>query len=83
MSVTATVVWASGKGYWFAEVDSTHESVFIHVRNVKGRRMLRLDDRVRLDIAPNPRIPGETHGVNVEYMGHCVVRQTGEPLVQP
>lgn len=80
----ATIVGAStdNRGFWFAEADLTHESVFIHVKNVKGKRFLHLGDRVQFELVPNPRELGEFHAVNVEYIGHVIARQTSRESVQ-
>jgi cold shock CspA family protein len=71
-----TIVSASERGFWFAEADSTHQSIFIHQRNVKGRRFLHVNDRVRFDLAPSLIKPGEVEAVNVEVIGHVNGRQT-------
>ncbi len=72
----ATVTWSSGRGYWFAETDESHQAIFIHQRHVKGRRVLRVNDRVKCDVVPSDRKPGEYEGQNAEWVGICVARQT-------
>ena len=67
---TATVVSEEkGRPYWFAEQDLTHESVFIHIKCVKRERYLHAGDRVRFDLAPNPKHPEKMQAVNVEWIG--------------
>ena len=76
--MTGIVVSGDGKrGFWFVETDQTHQSVFVHQKNVKDRRFLRIDDRVRLDIVPSAFKPGQMEGANVEYIGHTIARQVG------
>jgi cold shock CspA family protein len=81
----ATIVGASTDncGYWFGEADETHESVFIHIKNVKGKRFLHLGDRVQFELVPNPLKPGEAHAANVEYIGHPIAKQTSGGAGRP
>ena len=73
----ATVIYDSHRGFWFAEVDGTHQSVFVHQKAVKGRRRLHLNDRIKLDVIPSTVRPDEFEGLNVEWIGVCVARQIG------
>ena len=79
----ATVIYDSHRGFWFAEVDGTHQSVFVHQKSVKQRRRLHLNDRITLDVIPSPVRPGEFEGENVEWVGVCVARQVSEEAVRP
>jgi hypothetical protein len=76
--MNATITADSGHGYFWGEIDGTHQSVFIHQNSVKNQRYLHVMDRVSLDLEPNPRKPGAVHGVRVEYIGHCIARQTSD-----
>jgi hypothetical protein len=74
--MTAIIIRDSGKGFWWAETDDTHQSAFIHQNDVKDLRVLHIGDRIRFDLEPNPQRPGQFHGARVEYLGHTVARQT-------
>jgi len=78
-----TIVSASDRGFWFAEADSTHQSIFIHQRNVKGRRFLHVNERVKFDLAPSTTKPGEVEAINVEFVGMTIARQTSDEAVRP
>jgi cold shock CspA family protein len=67
--MTAIIVVDSGRGYLWAEADDTHQSIFIHQNEVKNRRVLHVGDRVQFDIEPNPKRPGQSQAVRVEYLG--------------
>ena len=71
-----TIVTTCTRGYWFAETDSTHQSVFVHQRNVKGRRFLHLNDRIQFELAPSRIKHGELEAVNVEWLGIVIAQQT-------
>ena len=76
--MTGIITFDSGKGFFFAEADETHQSVFIHQNLVKDRRVLHVGDLVSFTIEPNPRKPGGTHGASVEFLGHIIARQTSD-----
>jgi cold shock CspA family protein len=79
--MTGTITADSGRGFFWAETDSTSQSVFIHLNQVKDRRQLHPLDRVKFDLEPNPKKPGEMQGVRVEYIGRVIARQiAGESL---
>lgn len=69
------ITFESGKGYYFAETEETHQSVFIHQNFVNDHRVLHVGDRVRFTLEPNPRKPGSLHGASVEYLAHVIARQ--------
>jgi hypothetical protein len=74
---TATVVYDSGRGYWFADADSDHERIYIHQRDVIKKRFLKVNDRIRYELAPSDKHPGEVRAVNVEVCGRVIARQVG------
>jgi cold shock CspA family protein len=76
LTMFGTIVLASNRGFWFAEVDSTHQSVFVHQRNVKQRRFLHVNDRIQFELAPSPIKLGEIEAVNVEWLGIVIGRQS-------
>jgi cold shock CspA family protein len=76
--MTGIITADSNRGFFWCEVDGTHQSVFIHQKSVKAQRHLHVMDRVSLDLEPNPRKPGAMHGVRVEYIGRCIARQVSD-----
>ena len=60
------------KGFCFCEVDETHQSLIIHITQVKDDRCLHTGDRISLDTVPNPERPGQMMGGNVVYLGHTI-----------
>lgn len=78
-----TIVSASDRGFWFAEADETHQSIFVHQKNVVGRRFLHLGERIRFDLAPSKIKPGEPEAVNVDVIPMNIARQTSDRLVRP
>ena len=79
MPVATVVATSEEKGFFFAEVDDTHESIFIHIRNVERRRYLKPGDRIDFDVVPNPRKSGEVEGINVKWLGNIRQNRTGAP----
>ena len=77
--MTETITCDSGRGFFWCEVDSTFQSLFIHQSQVKDRRLFHVNDRVRFDIEPNPRRPGEMQGVRAEWVGF-VARQASASI---
>lgn len=75
--MTGIIIRDSGRGFYWAEAEDTHQSVFIHQNDVKDQRVLHVGDRIRFDLAPNPARPGQFHGARAEYLGHIVARQLG------
>lgn len=75
--MTGTITSDSGRGFFWCEADITHQSLFVHQSQVKNRRHLHVNDRVKFDVEPNPRRLGELQGVRVEWIGFVVARQTG------
>jgi cold shock CspA family protein len=80
---TGLVVSESTKGYVWVEEDGTRTPVWVHARYVVGKKYLHIGDRVRFNLVPNPRKPGEMMGVDVEIIGFTVARQVGERAVRP
>jgi len=80
---TATVVFNSGKGYWFADADTTHDRIYIHQKDVVRKRFLKVDDRIQYDLAPSLTQPGEERAVHVKVIGHVIAIQRGENMVRP
>ena len=77
---TGIVVAASGRGFWFIEQDQNlRDCIFIHQNSVVGKKYLRVNDRVRFNLAPNPRKVGEMQAVDVEIIGLTIARQTSVP----
>lgn len=72
---TGIVVAASGRGFWFIEQEGTRDCVFVHQRNVVGKKVLHRNDRVRFNLAPNPRKPGELEATDVEIFGVTIAHQ--------
>jgi cold shock CspA family protein len=72
------ITFESGKGYYFAETDDTHQSIFLHQNFVKDNRVLHVGDRVRFNVEPNPRKPGSLHGASIEYLAHIIARQVSD-----
>jgi len=80
--MTGIVTSDSTKGFCFCETDETHQSLFIHISQVKDGRCLHVGDRISLDAIPNPMRPGQMMGGNVEYLGRIIARQiSGNPAV--
>lgn len=75
--MTGIIIRDSGRGFYWAEAEVTHLSVFIHQNDVKDNRVLHVGDRIRFDLEPNPMRPGQVHGARVEYLAHVVARQVG------
>jgi hypothetical protein len=73
--MTGIIIRDSGRGFYWAEAEATHQSVFIHQNDVKDQRVLHIGDRVRFDLEPNPARPGQVHGARVEYLARVVARQ--------
>jgi hypothetical protein len=69
-----------GRGCWLIEQDQTRDCIWVHQRFVIRRKFLRVNDRVRFNIAPNPRRPDEVMATDVEIVGISVARQTSAPL---
>jgi hypothetical protein len=79
---TATVVYDSGRGYWFADADSDHERIYIHQRDVIKKRFLKVNDRIRYELYPSDKHPGEVRAVNVEVVGHTIAVQRATSAVK-
>jgi cold shock CspA family protein len=77
--VTGIVVAAGGRGFWFIEQDLTRDCIFVHQNSVIGKKYLRVNDRVRFNLTPNPRKAGEMQAVDVEIIGLTLARQTSAP----
>jgi cold shock CspA family protein len=75
---TGTITFCSGKGWYFAENDADHCSIFVHQKDVERQRYLRVADRIEFETAANPKHPDKTCAVNVRYLGHTVAKQTSE-----
>jgi len=73
--MTGTITSDSGRGFFWCEADVTHQSVFIHQSEVRGRRVLHPFDRIKFDIEPNPRDSRKMQGVRVEWIGREIARQ--------
>ena len=71
------------RGFCFCETTETHQSIFIHISQVKDGRCLHPGDRISLETIPNPLRPGQVMGGNVVYLGHIIARQIGEKSVRP
>ncbi len=69
--MTGIVISDSTKGFCFAEADDTHQSVFIHISQVKDGRCLHTGDKVSFDLIPNPVRRDQTMGGNVVYLGRA------------
>jgi cold shock CspA family protein len=80
--LNGTVVNSVGAGCWVIEVDGTRDCVFVHQRYVVRRKFLHENDRVRFNLASNPRTPGENMAVNVEIVGFTVAIQVSDPAVR-
>lgn len=76
---TGIVVAVSGRGYWFIEQDQTRDCLFAHQRDVVGTKYLHLNDRVRFNIAPNPKSATELMAIDVEIVGVTIARQVSTP----
>jgi hypothetical protein len=76
---TAIVVSEVGRGCWVAEQDQTRDCIWIHQRFVVGRKFLHINDRIRFNLAPNPRKLGEEMAVDVEIVGLTLARQVSAP----
>ena len=74
--MTGIITSDSTKGFCFCETDETHQSLFIHISQVKDGRCLHVGDRVSLDAIPNPMRHGQLMGGNVVYLGRIIARQT-------
>ena len=81
--LTGTVINSVGAGCWVIEQDATRDCIFVHQRNVIRRKFLHENDRVRFNLAPNPRTPGEDMAVDVEIIGFTVARRISAPGVKP
>jgi cold shock CspA family protein len=77
---TGIVVSSGSRGFWFIEQDNTRDCIFCHQNNVVRKKFLHMNDRVRFNLAPNPRRPGEMEAVDVEIIGLTVARQTSAPV---
>jgi cold shock CspA family protein len=73
-----TIRYVSNKGWYFAESDADHSSVFVHQRDVLNDQYLHVDDRIEFALAENPKHPGKTCGVGVKYLGHPVRQVSAE-----
>jgi hypothetical protein len=80
--LSGTVVQSAGLGCWLIEQDFTRDCIFVHQRYVKGRKFLHVNDRVRFNLTPNPRKPGEVMADDVEIVGLMITRQVGKTAVQ-
>jgi cold shock CspA family protein len=72
----AIVTFDSSRGYSFCELEDTHQSIYVHISQVKDGRCLHVGDRISLDVVPNPKRPGQMMGGNVVYIGRIIARQT-------
>lgn len=75
MSEGIVVTEGNGRGWWLVECDGTSEVLFVHHSQVAKNRYLHVGDRIRFDIAPNPRRPNQNCAVRVEYLGKSITRQ--------
>jgi len=75
---TGTVVNAIAEGCWAIEQDETRDCIFVHQRDVARRKFLHLKDRVRFNLAPNPRKPGEEMATDVEIIGLRIAIQVSD-----
>jgi cold shock CspA family protein len=57
------------KGFFFVEADETHISFFIHISEVRDRRVLHAGERVSFKVVPNPVRPGLLMASDVEFVG--------------
>jgi cold shock CspA family protein len=73
--LTGTVVGHAGQGCFFIEQDQTRDRIFCHQRHVVREKYLHLKDRVRFNIAPNPKRPGDEMAVDVEIIWPIIARQ--------
>jgi hypothetical protein len=82
MKFTGIVVAASGRGYWFIEQDQTRDCLFVHQRDVVGKKYLRVNDRVRFNRIPNtnPKYSTGFMAVDVEIIGLTIARQKSAPV---
>jgi cold shock CspA family protein len=78
---TATIVFDSGRGFWFAESDTDHERIFVHQRDVVRKRFLKVNDRISYELAPSVTMPNEMRAVNVTVIGRVIARQISDPAV--
>ena len=76
---TGTVTAIGGSGFWFIEQDQTRDNIFVHQRNVVRKKFLHVNDRVRFNLTPSPRIAGEMEAVDVEIIGLTSARQINAP----
>ena len=74
-SFLGSVITEGARGYWFIEQDQTRDSLFVHQSHVKDHKVLHLNDRVRFNVVPNPRKPGEFMATDVEIIGHTIAIQ--------
>lgn len=80
---TGIVVAASGRGYWFIEQDQTRDCLFVHQRDVVGKKYLRVNDRVRFNVIPNPQSKScstDHMAVDVEIIGLTIARPARSPI---
>ena len=70
-----TILTKTNRGCSWAEVDDTHECVFVHITSTAHNRILYPDDRVEFDIVENPLKPGKRMAIHVQWIGHVVARQ--------
>ncbi len=78
-----TVLQTIALGCWLIEQDLTRDCVFVHQKFVVGRKWLHVKDRVRYNLAPNPRREGEMMATDVEIIGLTVAIQRAEKTVRP
>jgi cold shock CspA family protein len=67
---TASVISETNRGYFFLEDDSSHQSVFCHISQVKDERCLHVGDSVSYELVPNPARRGHMMAGCVTYVGH-------------
>jgi hypothetical protein len=74
------VVSDSGRGFWWIEQELTRDCIFVHQNNVVGKKFLHVNDRVKFNLAPNPKKPGEMMAVDVQIIGLTIARQVSAPV---
>jgi hypothetical protein len=80
--VKATIDYVSGKGWFLAHAEDD-TCVFIPQKAVEYRRYLKINDRVKFDVIPSTREPGQLEGINVKYLGHIIAAQYSTPPPSP
>jgi cold shock CspA family protein len=75
-----TIISELGRGAFWCEQDTTHTSVFVHISQVSGRRVLHIGDRIQFSIADNPLRPGKSMAVNVDFIGRVIAVQRSTPV---